>query len=192
MLNRLGFLLRLGDSAHIARRYFVTNGFDGALTMLGLITGFRLSEGIGPQAAFWACFGTAVALTTSGISSAYISEAAERRKTLRDLESAMAGERLEASAHAAAARLATLAVALVNGGAPLLLSLLIALPLWLAWQGFTLPLSPFDAAILIAFAEIFLLGAFLGRLSGVAWYWMGLRTLAIAAITAWIILLLGG
>lgn len=191
MLNRLVFLLRLGDCAHIARRYFVTNGFDGTLTMLGLITGFRLSDGIHPQAAFWACLGTAIALATSGISSAYISETAERRKSLQDLERAMAGERLDASAQAKAARLATLTIALVNGGAPLLLSLLITLPLWLAWQGIGLPMSPFDAAILIALVEIFLLGVFLGRLSGVAWYWMGLRTLAIAGVTAGIILMLG-
>ena len=191
LLNRLKFLWRLGDSAHIARRYFVTNGFDGALTMLGLVTGFRLSGGISLQAAFWACLGTAVALATSGISSAYISETAERRKALRELEHAMAGQRLDESAHGHAAQVASAAIALVNGGAPLVLALLITLPLWLGWRGIDLPVEPFDAAILIAFGEIFLLGVFLGRISGIAWYWMGLRALAIAAITAWIILALG-
>ena len=169
----------------------MTNGFDGALTMLGLITGFRLSGDISLQAAFWACLGTAVALATSGISSAYISEAAERRKTLKDLESAMAGHELTDSAHGQAARLASVTVALVNGCAPLALALLIAMPLWLGWHGVALPLEPFDAAIAIAFGEIFLLGAFLGQLSGAAWYWMGLRTLAIAAVTAGLILALG-
>ena len=28
----------------IARRYFVVNGFDGGLTMLGLLVGFYVSE----------------------------------------------------------------------------------------------------------------------------------------------------
>ena len=191
LLGRLAFLFRLSDSAHIARRYFVTNGFDGALTMLGLVTGFRLSEGMSLEAAFWACIGTAVALATSGISSAYISESAERRKTLRDLEDAMAGTPLENTAHGRAARLAPLFVAFVNGGAPLLLALVIALPIWLGWHAVALPLAPLDMAIAVAFVEIALLGAFLGRVADTPWLWMSLKTLAVAAVTAAIILLLG-
>jgi predicted membrane protein (TIGR00267 family) len=189
--SRLAFLFRLSDSVHIARRYFVTNGFDGALTMLGLVTGFRLSEAAGLEAAFWACVGTAVALATSGISSAYISESAERRKALRDLEDAMAGKSLEGTAHGSAARLAPVVVALVNGGAPLLLALIITLPIWLGAQGVAMPLPPFDMAIVLAFVEIALLGAFLGRIADTPWLWMSLKTLAVALATAGIILLLG-
>ena len=35
MLKRLLFVLRMSHAHRIARRYFVTNGFDGALTILG-------------------------------------------------------------------------------------------------------------------------------------------------------------
>jgi hypothetical protein len=42
MLERLRLLVQLTRAHRIARRYFVTNGFDGALTMLGLIK--RLCE----------------------------------------------------------------------------------------------------------------------------------------------------
>jgi predicted membrane protein (TIGR00267 family) len=189
--GRLAFLFRLSDSIHIARRYFVTNGFDGALTMLGLVTGFRLSDAVSLEAAFWACIGTAVALASSGISSAYISESAERRRSLRDLEDAMAGESLAGTAHGSAARLAPLVVALVNGGAPLSLALIITLPIWLGWHEVVLPLAPFDMAITVAFIEITLLGAFLGRIADTPWIWMSLKTLAVALVTAGIILLLG-
>lgn len=190
-LKHLAFLLRLSSSADIARRYFVVNGFDGSLTMLGLATGFRLSESANLETAFWACTGTAVALATSGVSSAYISESAERRRALQDLEGAMAGESLSASAHGRAARLAPFFIALVNGGAPLLLAFAVTLPIWLGLQGIPLPLEPLDTAIAVAFGEIALLGAFLGSISGTHWLWMSLKTLAIAAVTAAIILLIG-
>jgi len=190
-LRRLSLLLRLAKAQHIARRYFVTNGFDGALTMLGLLTGFRLGNDIGIEAAFWACTGTAIALATSGISSAYISEAAERQKALRELEDAMAGQSLDETAHGHAARVVPLFIALVNGGAPLALAIFIILPIWLASQGVALPIPALDAAIAIAFGEIFLLGAFLGRIAGRRWYWMGLKTLAVAVVTALLILFLG-
>ena len=190
-LKHLAFLLRLSSSADIARRYFVVNGFDGSLTMLGLVTGFRLSESANLETAFWACTGTAVALATSGVSSAYISESAERRRALQDLEGAMAGESLSASAHGRAARLAPFFIALVNGGAPLLLAFAVTLPIWLGLQGIPVPLEPLDTAIAVAFGEIALLGAFLGSISGTHWLWMSLKTLAIAAVTAAIILLIG-
>jgi predicted membrane protein (TIGR00267 family) len=190
-LKHLAFLLRLSSSADIARRYFVVNGFDGSLTMLGLATGFRLSGSENLESAFWACTGTAVALATSGVSSAYISESAERRRALQDLEGAMAGESLSASAHGRAARLAPFFIALVNGGAPLLLAFVVTLPIWLGLQGIPLPLEPLDTAIAVAFGEIALLGAFLGRISGTHWLWMSLKTLAIGAFTAAIILLIG-
>ena len=190
-LKHLAFLLRLSSSADIARRYFVVNGFDGSMTMLGLATGFRLSESANLETAFWACTGTAVALATSGVSSAYISESAERRRALQDLEGAMAGESLSASAHGRAARLAPFFIALVNGGAPLLLAFAVTLPIWLGLQGIPLPLEPLDTAIAVAFGEIALLGAFLGSISGTHWLWMSLKTLAIAAVTAGIILLIG-
>ena len=87
--SRLAFLLHITRTHAIMRRYFVVNGFDGALTMLGLITGFLGSDEVPPRVALGACLGAAVALTVSGISSAYISERAERRKELAELEAAM-------------------------------------------------------------------------------------------------------
>ena len=38
--DQLLLFIRITRSQRIARRYFVVNGFDGALTMLGLLMGF--------------------------------------------------------------------------------------------------------------------------------------------------------
>jgi predicted membrane protein (TIGR00267 family) len=189
-LEQLRFLLHITRSSGIARRYFVTNGFDGALTMLGLAMGFRISGGVAPVVMIAACMGTAIALGMSGLSSAYISEAAERRRELRELEEAMLVD-LNASAHARAARLVPVLIALVNGMAPFLISLLIMTPLWLEYFGIPVKPSPIDAAIIVAFLLIFLIGVFLARVSGGFWLWAGLRTVAVAAVTSLLILLVG-
>lgn len=170
----------------IARRYFITNGFDGALTLLGLMVGFASSKNVDLSIAITACLSAAIALFMSGISSAYLSETAERKKELKDLEGALLSN-LSESDYGKAIRYVPVLVALVNGLSPLLISLLIISPLWLAQSGLQLPLSPFISAIVLALIIIFLLGVMLGRLSKQFWLWSGLRTLAIAALTALII-----
>ncbi len=188
--SQLWQLLELSGSHGIMRRYFVVNGFDGALTMLGIVMGFVVSAPTDPAVVISACIGAAVALGVSGVSSAYVSEVAERRKALLDLEQAMMTS-LEQSAHGRAARWVPLLVGLVNGLAPLLISLLIIGPLWLAEAGVELPLSPLYLAIVMALAVIFLLGVFLGRISGVSWLRSGVQTVLIAAVTMGLVWLLG-
>jgi predicted membrane protein (TIGR00267 family) len=190
MFDQARFLLQLTHANRIARRYFVTNGFDGALTMLGLTIGFYTAGDVAIPVIISACLGAAVALAVSGLSSAYVSESAEREKELRDLEQAVVND-LQATAHGRAARLVPVFVAIVNGFSPLLIALLIMLPLWLSQAGFALPLPPLELSVLAAFAALFLLGSFLGTISGRLWLWSGLRTLVIALITAGIILWLG-
>jgi len=187
-LAELRRALRITRSSDIARRYFVTNGFDGTLAMLGLLVGFRTAATIDIRVALAACFGTAIALGTSGIASAYISEAAERRRGLAELQDAMLTE-LGDSAHGHAARWVPLLIALVNGMAPFVMAQLIMLPLWFSAAGKATILPPYDAAIIIAFALIFLLGIFLGRIGGYHWLAAGLRTTAVGLMTTGIILL---
>ena len=180
--DRLRFWLELGGSHDITRRYFVVNGFDGALTMLGLISGFRLAGTEDLQVMIGGCVGAAVALAISGITSAYLSEAAERRRSLAKLEEAMLHD-LSGSHHASAARFLPLLVALVNGAAPLLLSLIIISPLWLARAGVPLPLGPLWLATLLALGCIFSLGIFLGRIGGTHWLLSGVKALLIGVVT---------
>ncbi len=181
-------LLHIQRAGGIARRYFVTNGFDGALTMLGLMSGFYSREHVDLTLALSASLGAAIALFMSGLSSAYLSESAERRKELRDLEQALITD-LDESDFGKASRYLPVIIGLVNGCSPLLISLLILTPLWLSLYGVALPISPFLAAILIALACTFLLGLFLGSISKTHWLWAGIRALSIAILTATVIIL---
>lgn len=192
LLERLRLYITITRSEAIARRYFVVNGFDGALTMLGLTVGFLASGAdVAPGVVLGACLGAAIALGMSGLTSAYISESAEKKKELRELESAMMTD-LHASTHGMASRLIPVLVALVNGLAPLLISLVIILPLWLGKLGVGLPVRPLPASIGMAIVMLFLLGVFLGRISGSFWLWAGLRTLVIGVVTVGLVLWLAG
>lgn len=188
-LGQVRFLLHITSSHPILRRYVVVNGFDGALTMLGLLTGFRVASEVPLAAMITACIGAAVALGVSGVASAFISEAAERRLALKELEDAMILD-LETSAHGRAARVVPYLIGASNGLSPLLISLFIIFPLYLVQAGWTLPLPPLDAALVLAFGMIFLLGAYLGRIGQTSWLAGGLKALLVAAITATVIFML--
>lgn len=189
-LTRIRQLIRLGQGEHIARRYFFTNGFDGALTMLGLLLGFQLSATEVPIAvALSACTGAAIALFFSGVSSAWFSEKAERERSLRELEQSMI-EPLSGTDHARAARLSVLMIALVNGAAPLLISLGAIVPLLLALWQVPLPAAPIVTALGCTLVLVFLMGAYASRTSLAGWAWAGVRSLLIALITMAVIVLI--
>lgn len=189
MFAKLRLLLRISHSQDILRRYFVVNGFDGALTMLGLNMGFYLSGNVDVGVSIAACLGAAIALGMSGLTSAYISEVAERQRWLQDLEDAMVVGDLHDSAHNAAAKVIPVLVAVVNGLAPLLISLFIMTPLWLVQANVALPVSPAAGAVIFSFVAIFGLGIFLGKVRNIFWLWSGLQTVFIAAVTALVIFL---
>lgn len=189
LLFQARLFLSISRTNDIVRRYFVVNGFDGALTMLGLVIGFLVSATDDMTVVMNACLGAAIALGMSGLSSAYVSEVAERKRALGKLEQAMITD-LKDTAHGDAARWVPLWIALVNGAAPLFISLLILLPLWLARAGVALPASPLYAAIAVALLLIFLLGVMLGRIAAISWLRSGVQTLLVAVVTVALIYLI--
>jgi len=184
-------LLRVTQAHAIARRYFVVNGFDGALTMLGIITGFYGSGEADPVIIVSACVGAAVALGVSGVTSAYISERAERAREFQALEEAMLAN-LESSVHSRARKLVPIFIAAINGVAPLLISLVIIAPLWIDMLIDGAAFPALQTSLAVALIVIFLLGVFLGRISQTFWLLAGLRTLLVALLTGGVIYWLTG
>jgi len=187
-LAELRHLVEISRSEQIARRYFVTNGFDGSLAMLGLIVGFRSAESGMLQVALAACSGTALALGISGFVSTYVTEKAEQRQDLHELSAAMLQE-MEESAHRRAIVWVPILVALVSGLSPFVVAQLIMAPLWIAHVGLALPVSPFDVSIVLAFIVIFCFGVLLGHVARVGWLTAGLSTLLVGIATAILIAL---
>lgn len=189
IFSNLSSLLNLGAAHGLARRYFVVNGFDGALTMLGLATGFYISDHTSPAIMLDACLGAAVALFMSGSSSAYISEAAEKQRELSQLEQSMLVT-LDETQQGEAARKTPVIIAAINGLSPLVISLLIITPLFLVRAGWLAAPLALPAMLVLALLLIFGLGVFLGNISGRFWLYAGLRALGIAVLTIALIYLL--
>jgi len=97
---------------------------------------------------------------------------------------------LQDTAHGDAARWVPLWIALVNGAAPLFISLLMLLSLWLARAGVALPISPLYAAIAVALLLILQLGVMLGRTAAISWLPSGAQTLPVAVVTVALIYLI--
>lgn len=189
-LSYLFYLIRLSHSEGIARRYLITNGFDGAFTMLGLNMGFYVAKTEDLWLVFHACLGAIIALTMSGLSSAYISEAAERKKVLKELERAMIAD-LSHSTHAQAARWIPVWVAFVNGVAPLMVAMIIMSPVWLSLVGLFVVPHPVEMSIGLALLLLFSLGAYAGKIGGTSILKTGLRTLFIGIAISLIVLAIG-
>jgi len=92
------------------------------------------------------------------------------------------------SIHGRASRLLPLLVAFVNGMSPFVISLLIISPIWAAYLSIAMPLPPLEAAFVVALAVLFMLGMYLGTVSGINWLWAGMRALIIALVTSAIII----
>lgn len=185
--THLRLFFKIARPGYIVRRYFFTNGYDGALTMLGLLMGFYSVGGVSSSVAFGACMGAAIALCISGLASAYFSESEERKKELGELESALVTD-LADTEHARATRWAPFLIAAVNGFSPLLVSLVIITPFWLDRLAVPMPVPPLHASLALAFITIFIMGLFLGKFCGSHWLWTGLRAVLIALFTCLVIL----
>lgn len=179
--------LSLSQSSGLMRRYFVVNGFDGALTMLGILGGFYMGNISNRHTILSACFGAAIALFMSGLSAATISESAERRKALTDIEQAMVKD-LKDTEHGVAARWAPWLIGLVNGLSPFLISLTILIPIF--YQTEQNAGSALITAMALGLTIMFLLGGFLGRIGGSNWLVSGLKALTVGVLTVGIVLFL--
>lgn len=170
----------------IARRMLVTNSFDSLLSTLGIILGAYLSGAQNVAVYVGSAIGASLALGIfSGFVATYMSERAERLRELKETEKAMLKE-LKGSIYDRAARVVPVYVA--------------------SWSatGSLLPpvvgVSPFLAALVLDFRveiktlvylsvtviiiELFLLGVYLGKISGENKIVSGLRMASIGIAAA--------
>lgn len=162
-LARLKEYQEVAQIGEIARRYFAMNSFDGILTILGVLAGNYLAQVRNPATVIITGMSTSVSMAISGLWGAYLTESAERQRSLDDLEEQTLTD-LSQTRIGRAGRAAVVIVAAVDSLAPLLASLLVLLPFFLSrlWANI---FYSYYAAAAIAMLCLFGLGAFLGRIS---------------------------
>lgn len=182
--RRLRRLLGREGVLSIARRYFVSNGFDGTLTSIGVIVGAVLSGVPSGATVIKIGLGAAVGLGTSAVWSVWEIERAETKAELRRIERAMLVD-LDDTQIEREQRGARLLHATMSGLGPLI--------------GILIPLTPFlfegtlftmvEAALIAVALGIGILGvfgAYMGSMSGQRWYVAAAR-MALAGLVVAII-----
>jgi predicted membrane protein (TIGR00267 family) len=184
----IGNVLGKEEVRSIARRYFVSNGFDGTLTAIGVIIGAVLSGVPGGFTVIKIGLGAAVGLTTSAVWSVWEIERAETRAEILRMERAMLTD-LDDTRIDRQQSGARVVHALSSGLGPLI--------------GILIPLSPFllegtvftmaEAAMVGVGLGVMILGtfgAYMGSISGQRWYVaaarMGLAGLVVAGISVFL------
>ena len=187
-LSELRRLLGDEDVRSISRRYFVSNGFDGTLTCIGVVVGAVLSGIPDGVTVVKIGLGAAVGLGTSAVWSVWEIERAETRAEILRLERAMLTD-LDDTRVQRDQQGARLVHATMSGLGPLI--------------GVLIPLIPFlfeatvltmvEAALLSVALGISILGAFgayMGSISGQRWYVaagrMALAGLVVAVINVFL------
>jgi predicted membrane protein (TIGR00267 family) len=188
-IERLREYLEIADVGGIARRYAAMNAFDGILTIIGVLMGAYTARVADPRIIISTGLGTSVAMGISGLWGAYLTETAERKHSLSELEKQTLSD-LSQTRLGRASRVAVIVVALVDGLAPFLASLVVLAPFFLAalLPG---PNEPYYIALGMAFAALFGLGAFLGTISRERLLVSGLKTICAGVVCVALNLLLG-
>jgi predicted membrane protein (TIGR00267 family) len=148
----------------IARRYFVMNSFDGALTILGIVIAVYISGKHESGLIIISSLGAAVAMAISGIWGAYSIERAERLRVFKELERHLMAD-LEETEIEKKVNSTTILVALVDGLSPMLATLLIISPFIASKLGLMGAESAFYYSIAIVVIILFLLGALVGHVA---------------------------
>lgn len=184
MLSSLKDAWKKEEVRSISRRYFISNGFDGTLTSIGITVGSLLSGVPDGLTVFKVGIGAAVGLATSGVWSVWEIEKAEKLAELHELEDAMQRD-LEDTNIQRQKKVARKINASMSGVGPII--------------GIVMPITPFllegsylsmfqatAASVAIGVALLFSFGAYMADISRQNWFKAGLRMglagLVVAAI----------
>ena len=193
MVSRLKRLLRAlerDDVRSISRRYFISNGFDGALTSVGIAVGSYLSGVPDGVTVFKIGIGAAIGLTTSGVWSVWEIERAEKRAELTRIEHPLLTDLTETQIQRQKAG-ARQVNALMSGIGPVIGVVFPMVPFLL--EGTLLGLR--DATLVslgVAVSILFVFGAYLADISKQNWIVAGARMGLAGIVVALLNILLPG
>ena len=170
----------------IARRYFFKNGFDGSMTMLGIVVGAWIADVSSPLIIVAAGLGACLAMGVSGLFGAYMTEKAERERSLKELEE---------SIHNDASNFVSVYAAIIDGLSPALTAIVSLIPFLLSMTGLLAIREAYPVSLALTLVMLFSLGLYLGKTAKAnlrrrLLYAAGM--VAAGLIVATVVLILGG
>ena len=189
LIEKIRRYIKVSGIAPITRRYFIMNAFDGATTTLGIVAGAYVAGIVDEFWIIWPGLGATLAMSLSGFVGAYMTEEAERAGEMRILERSML-IKLKDTVVGRASRFASLWASLIDGLSPALASLSCLSPFFLSSVGLFSTAHASQLSIVISLTIMFLLGAFLGRISKRSMAAHGAKMLLVGLIITFIFLAL--
>lgn len=187
-IRKIRDLLQLGGTVGIAKRYLVMNSFDGALTALGIILGNLLVAVSDARILLVAGLGASIAMGVSGGFGAYLTETAVKKEEMAESESAIL-EKYDKTIIDEAAVVSSYFVAFVDGFSPFMSALVIFLP-FIAVLLFGIQIQiVYLLSITLTASTLFILGAYLGKISQENKVKYGIRMIIAGIITGLLLFL---
>jgi len=190
LVARLRRALRDEEVRSISRRYFISNGFDGTLTSVGIAVGAYLSGVPDGATVLKVGLGAAIGLGTSGVWSVWEIERAEKRAEVIAIEEAMLTD-LDDTRVMRAVRHARAVNAIMSGLGPIIGIVVPLLPFAVV-DGAADMLTATVASVGLGVVLLFVFGAYLGSISRQRWYVAGARMGVAGLVVALLNLLFPG
>lgn len=189
LLEDFRYYAKISSVGEVARRYFVMNAFDGTLTMLGIIMGSYFAVGVQPKFVVSAGLGAVLAMALSGFAGTFMTETAERKKRLKDIEKKLL-IKLKGTEQEKSASFASIYAALVDGVSPALAALVCVFPYIIGLGGTINGDIVIHLSLAIGGVILFSLGFYLGKLSKENALVMGLRMILVGLVVGVLSLLI--
>jgi len=157
----------------ISRRYFISNGFDGTLTAVGIAVGSYLSGVPEGLTVFKVASGGAVGLATSGVWSVWEIEKAEKLAEIHDLEESML-EKLEGTQVHEEKKQGRIINAAMSGLGPII-GIMLPASVFLLEETFLTMFQATIGAVLVGVVLLFGFGTYMASISRQNWWKAGLR-----------------
>ncbi len=189
LFRKVRSYLRITEMSPIARRYFIKNGFDGSMTVLGIIVASWIVNVTQPEIIVTAGLGACFAMGVSGLFGAFMTERAERKRKLKTLEAAMLTD-LGNSIQSDASEFVSVYAAVVDGVSPMLTAVISLIPFILTLTGMFMIGDAYIISLALTLATLFALGIYLGRIAEENILLSGIQTVAAGLVIVVIFLLL--
>jgi predicted membrane protein (TIGR00267 family) len=171
-----------------ARRAFANNAFDGVLTFLGILMGNLVLTEFHPSTIIKIGLSACLAIGMSGAFGRFLSERAERKRFLKQIEKNMFID-LSDSRLGQEAKKKAITISIIDGVSPALTAVIPLSPFFLAQAS----VIPVNVSIITSFALVFIvlfgLGMFLGKTSEENALLYGGLVVAVGFVTSLIIFL---
>lgn len=166
-------LLNDEDVKSISRRYFISNGFDGALTGIGVSLGSFLSGITVGVVVVKIGIATTIGLSTSGVWSVWEIERAEKKAELKKVENALL-ESLEGTEIKSKKYKARVINSIASGMGPPIGLMLPMLPFLLEGVFYNIFWATIFSVI-VTLSILFVFGSYMGLVSKHNWFVAGIR-----------------